>query len=581
MFGMGSVRPQKARALTRRLVALSTLAGVVFAVAAGSGGSATSKTAAGRLARVNHIVVIYEENHSFDNLYGGWEGANGLQNASAANSTQLDQNGNAWGCLQQLDVNLKTPPLARACSGVNAQGAAFDSHFLNQPFAINSFIAPSDTTCPAPGVFAANGVAKGSGLAGGCTRDIVHRFYQEQFQIDGGKQDRYATGSDAAGLVMGTYDTKSLPIHTYLHSDEHPHYAILDDFFQGSFGGSFLNHQYLIAAAAPVDNNSADAGLHSILDANGFPNATYPLYKVASGVTVKDAQLTQACALATTVAGLACGNYGVNTMQPSWQPKGGGAVLPPQTGTTIGDRLNAAGVDWAWYAGGWSNAAGLVGQPGWTNGNGPTTCSDPGSTPNPAFPYCPSKLFQFHHQPFNYFAEFDPATTAGQANRAAHLKDEASFIAAAQSSAESCSLKPVSFVKPVGAENEHPGYASESAGSDHLVALLRAIESSACAKDTLVVVTYDEFGGQWDHVSPPSASNPTGPSDLFGPGTRIPALVLAPGLRGNEVVDSAEHDTTSILATIEHRWNLPSLSSRDAAVNDLASVFDAHQVTGG
>jgi phospholipase C len=562
--------------MSRRLLAPALLA-VALIVLAFAAATASAKKPDERLGKLDHVVVIYEENHSFDNLYGSWEGVNGLQNANPSNWTQDDQNGTPWSCLKQLDVNLTTPPLSQVCSGTDAQGAAFDSHFLNQPFTIDDYVAATDTTCPPAGVSATNGVLKGSGLPGGCTRDIVHRFYQEQYQIDGGKQDRYATGSDAAGLTMGTYDTKTLPIYQYLHEANHPHYAILDDFFQGAFGGSFLNHQYLIAAAAPVDNLPADAGLHSILDTNGFPNASYPLYKATTAV--KDAQLTQACGLPTTKSGLACGNYGVNTMQPSWQPKGGGAVLPPQTGVNIGDRLNAAGVDWAWYAGGWSNAAGLVGQPGWTNGTGPS-CSDPDSTPNPAYPYCPSKLFQFHHQPFNYFAEFDPSTAAGQANRAAHLKDEASFIADAQSSTKSCKLKPVSFIKPVGAENEHPGYASESNGSDHLVELLKDIEGSACAKDTMVVVTYDEFGGQWDHVSPPSASNPTGPSDLFGPGTRIPALVFAPRLPGNEVVDSSEHDTTSILATIEHRWDLAPLGTRDAAVNDLATVFDGKQVGG-
>jgi phospholipase C len=378
---------------------------------------------------------------------------------------------------------------------------------------------------------------------------------------------------------MGYYDTQALPIYMYLHQEDHPHYAILDNFFQAAFGGSFLNHQYLIAAAAPVDADPADAGKHSILDTKGFPNATYPLYS-PTRLPVRDSQLTQACGLPTTVPGLACGDFAVNTMQPSWQPKGGGAVLPPQTGKTIGDRLDGAGIDWAWYAGGWSNAAGLVGAPGWTNGNGPS-CSDPASVANPAYPYCPSKLFQFHHHPFNYFAAFDPGTTAGRANRAAHLKDEAEFISAARSSTEHCNLKPVSFVKPLGPDNEHPGYASEANGSNHLVALLRAIESSSCAKDTMVIITYDEFGGQWDHVSPPGQGNNDGPHDLFGPGTRIPTLVLAPRLRGNEVVDSTSYDTTSILATIEHRWNLVPIgaSSRDAQVNDLSSVFDAHQVT--
>jgi phospholipase C len=90
----------------------------------------------------------------------------------------------------------------------------------------------------------------------------------------------------------------------------------------------------------------------------------------------------------------------------------------------------------------------------------------------------------------------------------------------------------------------------------------------------MVVVTYDEFGGQWDHVSPPGQGTP-GVHDNMGPGTRIPALVIAPGLRGDFVVDHVPHDTTSIMATIEHRYGLAPVSTRDAAVNDLSSVFSA------
>ena len=85
------------------------------------------------------------------------------------------------------------------------------------------------------------------------------------------------------------------------------------------------------------------------------------------------------------------------------------------------------------------------------------------------------------------------------------------------------------------------------------------IERSGCKKDTMVVVTYDEFGGQWDHVSPPGQGNNNGPHDVWGPGTRIPALILSPHIKGKFVVDSAEHDTTSILATIEHRYGLAPL----------------------
>ena len=68
------------------------------------------------LDRINHIVVIYEENHSFDNLYGGWEGVNGRANADAAHTTQVDQHGVPYACLKQNDVNLTSPPLAVTCT---------------------------------------------------------------------------------------------------------------------------------------------------------------------------------------------------------------------------------------------------------------------------------------------------------------------------------------------------------------------------------------------------------------------------------------------------------------------------------
>jgi phospholipase C len=66
-----------------------------------------------------------------------------------------------------------------------------------------------------------------------------------------------------------------------------------------------------------------------------------------------------------------------------------------------------------------------------------------------------------------------------------------------------------------------------------------------------------------------------GPHDEWGPSTRIPALVISPELRRDFVVDHVSHDTTSILATIEHRFGLRPLTSRDAKVRDLFSVFHA------
>ena len=519
------------------------------------------------LDQVNHIVVIYEENHSFDNLYGGWEGVNGLGGAPAANTLQLKQdNVTPYACLLQNDVNLTAPPQPADCVG-----ETYSSHFANAPFDIGAYIPSDARTCPQPGVFAPNGLTPSpSNLPGGCTRDMVHRFYQEQYQLNNGAQNRYVTGSDAAGLAMGNYNTRSLPIYAYLHSDGAPKYAIADDFFQGAFGGSFLNHQWLIAAASPVWPGAPVAN-HSIIDSNGMPTG-YPLYTPTGPVL--DRQLTQVCPSA--VPNRACGDYAVNTIQPAYQPFRGSPQLPPQTGTTIGDELSAAGVSWAWYSGGWSNADGDVNAPGWTNGTTFGVCSDPDSSLNGKDSttgkwYCPNKVFQFHHQPFNYYANYAPGTPGR-----AHLQDEQSFIGLANASRSECKLNSVSFIKPVGLENEHPGYTSENRGSDHLVDLLSMINKSACKRDTMVVVTYDEFGGQWDHVAPPGQGGTAGPHDLWGPGTRIPALVIDQRLRGQFVVDHTQYDTTSILATIEARYGLAPLSSRDAAVNNLSAVFDAH-----
>jgi acid phosphatase len=529
-----------------------------------------------QLQKINHIVVIYEENHSFDNLYGSWEGVNGLANADAAHTTQVDQSGTPYSCLFQLDVNLTVPPLSQVCSGTTPRGVAFNSHFLNTWFTIDDFIPPDATTCPKPkDSFAfANGILNGSGvgIAGGCTRDLVHKFYQEQYQLNGGAQNRYATGSDSAGTVMGVYDTKALPIYRYLHQGNHPHYAIADNFFQAAFGGSFLNHQWLIAARTPVYPNPP-ANLHSLVDSAGFPRNNYPLYNPLPGATYRDSDLTVTCDSPVKPGG-ACGDFAVNTMQPTNEPFGTfGDKLPVQNATTIGDELSANNISWGWYAGGWDNAAGITTGPGWTNGPGPT-CSDPNHDTNPAYVYpkCPDFAFQFHHQPFAYFANYIPG-----ASGRSHLRDEVAFENAARSSTEDCNLDSVSFVKPIGEENEHPGYASEPTGSTHLMELLQLIQNSACAKDTMVVVAYDEFGGQWDHVPPPGQGNNNGPHDQWGPGTRIPALVVSPFLRGNFVVDHTQYDTTSILAMIEERYGLAGLSSRDAAVNSLSDVFAAKQ----
>src|SRR3954453_21887024 len=239
-----------------------------------------------------HLVVIYEENNSFDNLYGRWgrvqgHRVDGLRRATSRTTTQVDALGKPYQCLLQDDVNLTSPdPLPTTCVDghhVNAASGAklsegFQSHFANGPFLIDDVIRPTDTTCPPAGDSKATGTPKGTGEAGGCTRDLVHRFYQEQYQLNGGRQNRYVTGSDAVGLTMGTYDTKRLPIYRYLHSRGAPKYVIADRFFQAAFGGSFLNHQWLAAARSPLDTSHGGMNAtNSVLDGSGMVT-TYPFY---------------------------------------------------------------------------------------------------------------------------------------------------------------------------------------------------------------------------------------------------------------------------------------------------------------
>jgi acid phosphatase len=554
---------------------------MLCAVAFHASAAPRAKDPSGPKGPFSHIVIIYEENHSFDNLYGLWgpvagEPVNGLRYALASKTRQVRQdNATPYQCLLQLDVNLTSPPLSPSCTDDGLPSIV--SNFPNTVFKIDDFIASTDTTCPAPAQNEANGVLKGQGLPGGCTRDLAHRYYSEQYQIDGGKQDRYVTGSDAAGLTMGHYDTAKLPIYAFLHSANAPHYVIADNFYQGAFGGSFLNHQWLVAASTPVftgalnDGNSQD--LHSEVDANGMAAST-PLYASPLGSAAKDGALTASCnppaGRPATPSGVTCGDYAINTIQPFAQPYAPGTPaykhLPPRIEPTIGDRLSNKEIRWAWYSGGWSNADGDIGRPGWTNGmTRAEGCTDRNAMPKAVWPNCPDELFQFHHQPFNYFAAYMP----GNAARAEHLRDEEEFIERAQAG----TLLPVSFVKPIGEENEHPGYASQSNGDSHLIGLLKTILNGPDGKNTLIIVTYDEFGGQWDHASPPGQLGAPGPHDKWGPGTRIPAILIASKFT-HSGVNHVEHDTTSIMATLEHIYGLPPVGQRDAEVPDLMSAVN-------
>ena len=411
------------------------------------------------LGRIQHVVVIYLENHSFDNLYGEFPGANGLANAGGT-TTQVDATGTPFGTLP-----------------VNA-GSPFPTNLANAPFDIDQYV-PATQKIP----------------------DLVHRYYQEQQQIDGGKMDKFALVSDAKGQVMGYYHSADLPL-----AAEAAKYNLCDNFFHAAFGGSFLNHFWLIAARTPV-----------------FPGAPAGIVaKLAEdGSLVTDGAVTPDGFAINTL-------FSVNQPHPATVPAAN--LVPNQTFATIGDRLSEKNISWAWYSGGWTDA--LAGH------------ADP--------------LFQFHHQPFAFFEKYADGTAA----KAEHLLDEAAFFDAARAG----KLPAVSFVKPLGPDNEHPGYADLISGEQHTLELINAVRNGPDWATTAIIITYDEHGGFWDHVAPPVV-------DRWGPGLRVPTLVISPFAKKN-FVDHTRYDTTSILALIEHRWGLEPLTSRDAQADDLRNAFD-------
>ncbi len=420
------------------------------------------------LAQIRHLVVLYLENRSFDNLYGEFAGADGLADVHGT-ATQVDSAG----------VPYKVLPCY--------PNQAYPKDLPNAPFAIEQYV----------------------GLAIK-TPNLTHRFYQEQDQIDGGRMDRYAVLNTASkGFVMGYYHTEALPLARFAHA-----YTLCDRFFHAAFGGSFLNHHWLIAAATPAADRATLAD---------SANARYRIQLDDKGRLKKDGVITPDGYLVNTC-------YSVNPPHPL-HISDPGALVPSFTQPTIGDRLSDKGVSWAWYSGGWDSAA--AGRP--------------------------DTLFQFNHQPFAYYARY----AEGTPDRAAHLKDETDFDAALDRG----TLPAVSFVKPVGALNEHPNYASLLAGDQYAADLVERIMRSPDWAHTAVVITYDENGGFWDHVAPPVI-------DRWGPGTRVPTLVIAPFAR-RHFVDHHTYDTTSILALIEHRWGIAPLSERDAHALDLRAAFVA------
>jgi phospholipase C len=149
-------------------------------------------------------------------------------------------------------------------------------------------------------------------------------------------------------------------------------------------------------------------------------------------------------------------------------------------------------------------------------------------------------------------------------------------------------LPAVSMIEPLFSFNgrgndDHPP-ADVRAGDAFLAMLYRALTSSRTWKSTVWIITYDEWGGYFDHVAPPraAAANPADTDLVAGKsllGFRVPVVVVSPWTRGSATrnrVNSLTYDHASVLKLIEWRWDLPPLSARDASddIGNLAHALD-------
>jgi len=525
------LNPERRRVLTGLAavgigLALSGCKTEEMASAAGPRSAADIRLDAALRDQVKQIVVIYAENRSFANLYGNFPGIqHPLDAVTAERYLQLDRDGKT-----------PLPRLPAIWGGLVPQAQEVDGkrYMIGQKDLGNLRNGPFHLTD-----------AQGAPLPTGViTRDLVHRFYQNQMQINAGRNNQFAAWGDSGGLVMGHYRNSADTLKLWSLAQQ---YTLCDNFFMSAFGGSWLNHIFLISAQAPFYpdiHNSPAKKMVSVVEGDN-----------PTGVRLKPAPDSPASALDgppkyVNDGAFTADGYAVNTMAPPYQPsnvrpaEGGDPafadasnprVLPPQHYATIGDRLSDKGVDWAWYSGAWQYAL---------------EHQDTGAVPD----------FQYHHQPFNYFANYAPGTAARRKYlRDAGLGSEPStnrLIA----DIDAGRLPAVTFYKPQGDLNMHAGYADVESGDRHIARVIEHIQRGPQWANTVVIVTVDENGGWWDPVAPPKG-------DRWGPGSRIPALVISP-LARKGYVDHTVYDTNSILRLISRVHGLAPLDgvvARDRA----------------
>ena len=467
------------------------------------------------------------------------------------------------------------------------ENISFDHYYGTYPNATNPAGEPSFTPSPwTPNVNGLNGAlltanpnflnaANDPGNANpfrldrsqNLTQDQDHDYTAEQLAFDHGLMDAFpsSTGTagpppssgppvvDTTGLVMGYYDGNTVTaLWNYAQ-----HYALNDNAYGTNFGPS------------------TDGALNLI---SGQLNG------VISGVG-EDGSVISDGAGGTTL---------ISDIDPSGDLCSSPSSNLAMGGTNIGDLLNAAGITWGWFEGGFNLSI--------VNSNGTTGCKR--STTSPLTGVTKADYIP-HHEPFQYYAStanpnhLRPTAPIGQSDQANHQYDILDFYAALQAN----NLPAVSFLKATGSQDAHPGYSSPLDEQQFIVTVINAVQQSPFWKDTAIVINYDDSDGWYDHQMGPiinqsatTADELTG-DDACGTGTnalpgissgttpvqgrcgygpRIPISIISPWAKPN-FVDHTLLDQTSSIHFVEDNWlggERIGQGSFDALSGSLLNMFN-------
>jgi phospholipase C len=562
--------------------------GATSAIASGGAAAARPHSSGDTATPIKHLVVIFDENVSFDHYFGTYPSA----------------------------PNPSGEPAFHARPGTPQVNGLYNAITKSGP------VGPLLTANPN----GSNPVRLGHGDPETCDQD--HDYTPEQLAADHGAEDQYPAntgnsltlaqclaghkfngvqetvpaGTPASNqAVMDYYDGNSVTgLWNYAQ-----HYAMSDNSYGTTYGPSTPGALNVTAAqtygeiCGPVDDGSsinntpcsAPAGLNPT-DPTQSNITTGPAQPAGTGTVIGDDDPT----------------YDICSYLPGSDRGDGDSPADTITmgGTNIGDELTAGKTTWGWFEGGFDN--GYVPGTGVTQPTTAQICSGAHDNVGGVLEtdYSP------HHEPFEYYASTanpmhtppSSVATVGKTDQANHQYDIADFWAAADTG----HLPSVSYLKAPRYQDGHANNSDPLDEQTWLVTTINHLESLPTWKSTAVLITWDDSDGWYDSIlgpletqsqTPIDAANDSGDAltgdgqcgsiasqvpqtdsgapeqGRCGLGPRLPFLVVSPFAKSN-YVSSALSDQSSVVKFIEYNWHLPALGNgaADTLAGSIQDMFD-------